>query len=93
MGKRRRERERRSDEAVGAVVQHATVPVPSASEMRDEAVGAVVQHATAPSASEMRDEAMGAVASRATVPRASSSSARALRLWALPVAPAQETGG
>ena len=54
------ERERRSDEAVGAVVQHATVP--SAREMRAEAVGAVVQQATVPSAREMRDEAMGAVA-------------------------------
>ena len=54
------ERERRSDEAVGAVVRHATVP--SACEMRAEAVGAVVQQATVPSAREMRDEAMGAVA-------------------------------
>jgi hypothetical protein len=53
------ERER-SEEAVGAVVQHATVP--SAREMRAEAVGAVVQQATVPSAREMRDEAMGAVA-------------------------------
>ena len=69
VGKRRRERgdqmeaperERRSDEAVGAVVRHATVP--SAREMRAEAVGAVVQQATVPSAREMRDEAMGAVA-------------------------------
>ena len=57
---RKRRRERRSDEAVGAVVQHATVP--SAREMRAEAVGAVVQQATVPSAREMRDEAMGAVA-------------------------------
>jgi hypothetical protein len=54
------ERERRSDEAVGAVVQHATVP--SAREMRAEAVGAVVQQATVPSAREMRGEVMGAVA-------------------------------
>ena len=37
---------RESDEAVGAVVQHATVP--SASEMRDEAMGAVAQRATVP---------------------------------------------
>ena len=36
---------RESDEAVGAVVQHATVP--SASEMRDEA-DAVAQRATVP---------------------------------------------
>jgi hypothetical protein len=40
------EASRESDEAVGAVVQHATVP--SASEMRDEAMGAVAQRATAP---------------------------------------------
>ena len=37
---------RESDEAVGAVVQHATVP--SESEMRDEAMGAVAQRATVP---------------------------------------------
>ena len=35
---------RESDEAMGAVVQHATVP--SESEMRDEAMGAVAQRAT-----------------------------------------------
>ena len=37
---------RESDEAVGAVAQHATVP--SESEMRDEAMGAVAQRATVP---------------------------------------------
>jgi hypothetical protein len=58
---------RESDEAVGAVAQHATVP--GESETRDEAVGTVVQHAIVPSESEMRDEAMGAIAQRATVPR------------------------
>jgi hypothetical protein len=47
---------RESDEAEGAVVQHATVP--SESETRDEAMGAVVQHATVPSESE-RDERRG----------------------------------
>ncbi len=41
---KRLETGRESDEAVGAVVQHATVP--SASEMRDEATGAVAQRAT-----------------------------------------------
>ena len=69
---------RESDEAVGAVAQHATVP--SQSETR-EAVGAVVQHATVPSESEMRDEAMGAVAQRATVPRECESEIEQ-RLWA-----------
>ena len=42
---------RESDEAVGAVVQHATVP--SASEMRDEKMGAVAQRATVPSEHEI----------------------------------------
>jgi hypothetical protein len=72
---------RESDEAVGAVAQHATVP--SQSETRDEAMGAVVQHASAtvPSESEMRDEAMGAVAQRATVPRECESEIEQ-RLWA-----------
>jgi hypothetical protein len=58
---------RESDEAVGAVAQHATVP--SQSETR-EAVDAVVQHATVPRAgeSETRDEAVGAVVQHATVP-------------------------
>jgi hypothetical protein len=58
---------RESDEAVGAVAQHATVP--SHSETR-EAVGAVVQLATVPGESETvtRDEAMGAVVQHATVP-------------------------
>ncbi len=49
--------ERRSDEAVGAVVQHATVP--SAREMRDEAVGAVVQQATVLCTQCERDERRG----------------------------------
>ena len=43
---KRLEAGRESDEAVGAVVQHATVP--SASERRDEAMGAVAQRATVP---------------------------------------------
>ncbi len=43
-----------SDEAVGAVVQHVTVP--SASEMRDEATGAVAQRATAPRECESASE-------------------------------------
>ncbi len=38
---KRLEAGRESDEAVGAVVQHATAP--SESEMRDEAMGAVAQ--------------------------------------------------
>ncbi len=64
VGKRRRERERRSDEAVGAVVPEACN---CAQCERDESRGghvdrAVVQQATVPSAREMRDEAMGAVA-------------------------------
>ena len=42
---KRLEAGRESDEAVGAVVQHATVP--SESEMRDEAMGAVAR-ATVP---------------------------------------------
>ena len=48
---------RESDEAVGAVVQHATVP--SESEMRDEAKGAVVQRATVPRECESEIEQMG----------------------------------
>jgi hypothetical protein len=45
---KRLEAGRESDEAVGAVAQHATVTAPSESEiMRDEMMGAVAQHATA----------------------------------------------
>ena len=40
-----------SDEAMGAVAPHATVP--SASEMRDEKMGAVAQRATVPSEHEI----------------------------------------
>ena len=43
---KRLETGRESDEAVGAVVQHATVP--GESETRDEAMGAVAQRATVP---------------------------------------------
>jgi hypothetical protein len=45
---KRLEAGRESDEAVGAVVQHATAP--SESETRDEAMGAVAQRATTSSA-------------------------------------------
>ncbi len=56
---KRLETGRESDEAVGAVgavVQHATVP--SESEMRDEAMGAVAQRATVPRECESEIEQM-----------------------------------